>query len=87
MDGQVKKFASKLKNAKVDAAVSAWHGLYVFESNVQRLQSSISPGLEASLSKKPGDRTFRDLDRIVPLIKTIKAYAGLQDPVIEMIAR
>ena len=89
MDGfdKVKTFASRLKNGKLENTLEAWHGLYVFESNIARLQSAISGGLEASLSKPAGDRTFRDLDRLIPLIRSIKAYSGFQEPVIELIAR
>jgi hypothetical protein len=87
MEGPVKKFASKLKNKALENALDAWHGLFVFEENIARLQSDISPCLEALLSRKPGDRTARDLERLIPLIRGIKAYAAMQEPVIELIAR
>ena len=83
----MKKFASKLKNKTLENALDAWHGLFVFEENIARLQSDVSPSLEASLSKKPGDRSSRDLERLMPLIRGIKAYSAMQEPVIELIAR
>ena len=84
---RVKRFATRLKNGKVQNAIEAWLSLLAFEENVRRIHADITPQIEASLSKKPGDRSFRDIERLFPVIQRIKAFSGYEKPVLELIAR